>query len=90
MTTWPHFRELMMDQATVRDLEPVPDESELKEELQRARAAAVDAILHAEELEAQARKARRRATSLNRNYERLLLEHGGQLRLPFEEFEEGS
>lgn len=49
------------------------------------RGRAVDALLKAEQMEKDARRARRRATSLLRSYENLLLEHGGQLKLPFNE-----
>jgi len=74
---------------TVRanDVTPLPASagSPLEEELQEARGDAVDALLEAEEREAEARKARRRATSRLRHYEALLLEHGGQLTLPWEE-----
>lgn len=70
------------------DVPAVPSPSPLEAELQEARRRAVDALLRAEDLEAEARKARRRATALLRRYENLLLEHGGQLKLPLDD-EEG-
>lgn len=65
-------------------LEPIDPDSTLGQQLRTARAKAVDAHLEAEGLEAEARKARRRANSLRKHYE-YLLEHGGQLDLPFNE-----
>lgn len=60
-------------------------EISIEERLRVARADAVDALLDAERLEAEARKARRRATAKNKHYEDLLLEHGGQMTLPYDE-----
>ena len=55
-----------------------------EEDLQAARRAAVDAALRADELEAEARKARRIATARMKHYEDLLLVAQGQLTLPFD------
>lgn len=55
-----------------------------KEELQAARRAAVDATLRADELEAEARKARRTATAKMKHYEDLLQIVQGQLQLPYD------
>ena len=52
--------------------------------LQAARRAAIDAALHADELEAQARKARRVATARMKHYEDLVMIHQGQLTLPYD------
>lgn len=55
-----------------------------QEELLAARRAAVDAALRADELEAQARKARRVATARMKHYEDLLLIAQGQMTLPYD------
>jgi hypothetical protein len=55
------------------------------EDIREARSRAVDAELEAEELEAQARKARRIATARMKHYEDLLLISQGQMQLPLEE-----
>lgn len=55
-----------------------------EEELATARTTAVDASLQADDLEAQARKARRAATAKMKHYEDLLLIAQGQQILPFE------
>lgn len=55
-----------------------------EQQLLEARASAVDAQLEADELEAAARKARRRATARMKHYEDLLLIHQGQMTLPYE------
>ena len=52
-----------------------------EEELRVARAAAVDADLEAQILEAEARKARRMAAAKMRHYEDMLLVFQGQLEL---------
>lgn len=76
-----------MSQTTTRadQVAPVPLASPLEAELREARRQAVDALMDAEDLERRARRARRRATGRLRRYENLLLEHGGQLTLPYEE-----
>jgi len=58
-----------------REVSPVPNGAPNEAELKEARHVAVDALLEAEEVEARARKARRRATRLLRHYEHLLQEH---------------
>lgn len=63
------------------DVAPLPDALEARNELHSARSRAVDALLEAEDLEAQARRARRQATARLKHYERLLQEHQGQLKL---------
>jgi hypothetical protein len=60
------------------------DPQETTRELTEARRAAVDAALHADELEAQARKARRIATARMKHYEDLVMIHQGQMTLPYE------
>jgi hypothetical protein len=55
---------------------------ELRAQVEDARSLAVDAMLAAEEIEREARSARRHATRLLKTYERLLLEYNGQLKLP--------
>jgi len=54
------------------------------QQLAEARRAAVDATMEADELEAEARKARRMATAKMKHYEDLLLISQGQLVLPYE------
>jgi hypothetical protein len=49
-----------------------------------ARSVAVDALLDAEDLEDQARRARRVATARLRHYENMVAEYRGQLRLPLD------
>jgi len=58
--------------------------SDPTEELREARRKAVDAELQADELEAQARQARRHATAAMKHYEDLLLIAQGQQTLPYE------
>lgn len=54
------------------------------QELVAARHAAVDAALRADELEAEARKARRIAAARMKHYEDLLLIAQGQMTLPYD------
>ena len=53
-------------------------------ELTEARTAAVDAAMEADDLEAQARQARRRASARMKHYEDLLLIAQGQQVLPYD------
>ncbi len=55
-----------------------------RQELEAARHSAVDAALEADELEAQARKARRIATARMKHYDDMLLIYQGQMTLPYE------
>lgn len=61
-------------------METRPSESDLR----AARSAAVDAALRADELEAQARKARRIANAKQKHYDDMLLIAQGQMELPYE------
>lgn len=65
------------------DVRPLPA-GEVTAQLLRARSEAVDAILEAEEAEAEARKKRRRATGKLKHYEHLLLEFEHDGGLPIE------
>lgn len=67
----------------MNSLEPVPPDSPIAQELRQARWVAVDAEVTAEDLETQARAARRRATAARKHYEILL--SGTAMTLPFEE-----
>lgn len=74
---------------TTTRMTKVPDppqsaDAEIYAKLTDARTRAVDSILAAEEAEAKARALRRTATARLKNYEALLLEHSGQLRIPME------
>lgn len=59
------------------DLPPLPDNPDA--EILDARKRAVDALLHAESLEAAAHRARRHARAKEKHYERLLQERMGQM-----------
>lgn len=54
-------------------------------DLRQARTVAVDASLEADEIEAQARRARRSATAKMKHYEHMLSIMQGQMELPYEE-----
>lgn len=57
--------------------------TEQERRLAKARTAATDALLAAEAAEAEARRARRRASARQSHYERLLREWQGEQALPF-------
>lgn len=62
---------------------PIPPtvQGDALQQLKATRSEAVDALVRADELEMDARAARRLARARLRNYERLLEEFAGQLRL---------
>ncbi len=55
-----------------------------RHDLEKARGEAIDAQLVADDLEAQARKARRRAAAKMKHYEDMLLIAQGQMTLPYD------